>query len=168
MGDAFSENKPTSSNIGSVSGVTTVSKITTINLHWWTNFQKNQEAATYNKHKNQINTRCKFPDTLRLSCYNYYVDIDICSTALFRNMVSTLPVVLIFGMHGGFISLQRRLKEQSEEDLLHIPTAAIHYLLLTLVFMYWYFRAFRDSAREFKSQVQLIYISALKQLLKKH
>lgn len=34
-----------------------------------------------------------------------------------KNTASTLPAVLIFGMLGSFISLQRRLKELSEEDL---------------------------------------------------
>lgn len=37
-----------------------------------------------------------------------------------RSTASTLPAVLIFGMLGSFISLQRRLKELSEEDLMLI------------------------------------------------
>ena len=43
--------------------------------------------------------------------------IGIFAALLFTDTVATLPVVLIFGVIGAFISLQRRLKELSETDL---------------------------------------------------
>jgi len=54
-----------------------------------------------------------------LSALGILIGITLCIflILIYTDKVATLPLVLIFGALGAFISLQRRLKELSEEDL---------------------------------------------------